>query len=172
MKHITYTLVFTAFVSALAYYALGHPSRGRVERLQSERAELEARNDALRKENEDLERTVVALRDDPRLAERRARDVAGLSRPDELIFTFQRAQAPGEVAVKLDVSPERIVLAGRELAIGDLSGSLASLRRDLPGAQLNVHYAKGVDALARQRVRDIVDASPLAPATYDDTTTR
>ncbi len=172
MKHITYTLVFTAFVSALAYYALGHPSRGRVERLQSERAQLESRNDELREENQDLERVVVALRDDPRLAERRARAVAGLSRPDELIFSFQRAESPGEVAVKLDVSPEGAMLAGREIAISDLAAALSGLRRDLPGAQLTVKYAEGVDALARQRVHDIVESSPLSPATYEEHTKR
>lgn len=170
MKHLTLTLIAVTVISGIAYYVLTHPNRAEVDRLRGELDQLEARNDALRASNTELEREVVALRDDPRLAERRARSAAGLAKPDELIFKFER---PGEqgavpVEVRLEVAPQKITLAGHALTVEDLPGELTELREQLPSAHLEVVFDEELGPIARQRIRDLVDASPLAPATYRD----
>lgn len=167
MKHLTLTLVVTAVISAIAYYVLTHPTRDQAERLQTELAELEARNDEIRRQNQALREQVVALRDDPRLAERRARQSGGLVKPGELIFKFERpGQEATPVEVQLVARPGQLQLAGADVVPSHLPDALTDLREQLPGAQLQVVFDPKLGPVARQRVRDLVEGSPLAPATY------
>ncbi|MEM1348729.1 MAG: hypothetical protein AAGI01_09255, partial [Myxococcota bacterium] len=108
----------------------------------------------------------IALRDDPRLAERRARESAGLVKPDELVFQFDREQDPQTIAVELRATEDALVLAGEEVSAAALDAKLGELREHVDGAHLTVVFTEDTSALRRQRVRDIVDASALAPAIY------
>lgn len=169
MKQLTLTLVVLAVISSIAYYTLTHPNRGEVDRLNGELSQLEAQNDSLRDANKELEREVIALREDPRLAERRAREVAGLARPDELIFKFEKPESDAlPVEVRLDVKPQKITLAGETVGVSDLPAALELLSERLPDARVEVVYAKPLGAIARQRIEDIVSASPIEHARYTE----
>lgn len=60
----------------------------RYRALKTELAEVERINDELRREIEQRQREVEALRDDPAAIERIARDELGMIRNDEILFQF------------------------------------------------------------------------------------
>lgn len=159
---LAFVLAFTAVVCGLVYFVFSHPGLERLEKLERELGELEVRNEALAEENEELERQIVALREDPRLAERRARESVGMARPDELVFQFDEADENHSVRVWLKVEPEAMELAGRPVEIEELAGELESLHRQIPGAHLEVTVDEEVGPIQKQQVVDIVEESPLA----------
>lgn len=168
MKHIILTFIFTGIIAVLAYYTLTHPNRDRVKRLDMELIKLRHKNEKLDSQNAKLRRKVVALRDDPRLAERRARESARLAKPDELIFEFQSATTPQHVQVKLEVNAHGPTLAGRKVTLKKLGDALHTLHQQVPGAHLTVFFTPEVSALERQRVRDTLGASSLKSIAYKD----
>ncbi len=161
-------LVFVTVVCGLVYFVFTHSSLDRFEELESELSKLEAQNDELATRNDELQRQILALRDDPRLAERRARESAGMARPEELIFQFDDGDEPTAVQVRLRVSTDSLELAGEPLEITDLEGRLESLAADLPRARLRVGVDDDVGPIERQRVVDIVESSPLGPGNWED----
>jgi cell division protein FtsB len=167
MKKVAITLLVLAVISGAAYYVFTHPGLDRAERLESEVAKLREENRKLADKNDRLEERVVALKEDPRLAERKVRESIGFVRPDELIFQFEEPDEAVEVNVVLDVRKDELELAGQKIRIGDLASSLEALREDVPTASLTVSFDEDADALRRQRVRDVVEKSALAPAAYE-----
>lgn len=165
---LTVMLVFVTVVCGLVYFVFTHPSVDRIEELESELGDLEAQNEELEERNEDLERQITALRDDPRVAERRARESRGMVRPEELIFQFEEDDDPAAVQVPLKVGPERLELAGEILKMAELDARLVELADDLPRAELQVDVEDEVGPIERQRVVDIVEDSPLGPGQWDD----
>ncbi len=168
MKRLGLTLLVLAIISGTAYYVFTSPSLDQAERLQREVGKLRAQNHALADKNQRLEREVVALRDDPRLAERKARESSGLARPNEVVFQFDKPDKAVEVSVMLKVHPKSLELAGKKLHVDRLDQGLVALKKDVPHAHLSVKFDAKVDALRQQRVRDIVGQSPLAKAEYVD----
>jgi cell division protein FtsB len=166
MKHLILTLMAITLISSIAYYTLTHPNRDEVGRLRGELSQLESRNESMRVQNQGLERKILALRDDPRLAERRARESAGLAKPHELIFKFDTPEAPQAVQVSLEVSPKKISLAGREVALDKLQKELGMLQHNIPNAALEVRFDDALGPIARQRIQDMVESSPLENVTY------
>ncbi|MGM0558864.1 MAG: FtsB family cell division protein [Myxococcota bacterium] len=167
MKKVALTLLVLAVISGAAYYVFTHPGLDRAERLEGEVAKLREENRELADKNERLEDRVVALKDDPRLAERKVRESIGFVRPDELIFQFEEPDEEIEVNVVLDVREDELELAGQKIRMADLAKSLDALREDVPTATLTVSFDEQADALRRQRVRDVVEDSALAPAEYE-----
>ncbi|RAL20975.1 hypothetical protein DL240_14995 [Lujinxingia litoralis] len=162
-------LTFVAVVCGLAYYVLTHPSVEKLEVLRGELAQLEEQNEHLADKNRRLEREIVALRDDPRLAERRARERVGLARPDELIFQFETPEEAPRVRVRLRVPQEgEAELAGKPVEIDGLAPALAELRQEMPHAELVVWISEDVGPLLHQQIIDVVDASPMAPARIEE----
>lgn len=168
MKHLTLTLIVITLISSIAYYTLTHPNREEVGRLRGELDNLEARNESMRVQNQGLERKILALRDDPRLAERRARESAGLAKPHELIFKFDRPEAPKAVRVLLEVSPKKISLAGRDVPLDKLNKELGVLQENVPNAKLEVRFDEALGPIARQRIQDMLDSSPFENVSYAD----
>ncbi len=166
MKRIALTLFLAGSFSALAYYVWTHPNRGRLERLRGEHRQLERKNDRLAEKNDELRREIVAMREDPRLAERRARARGGLARPDELIVQFDEPAESRKLQVELRVEPAGLVLAGERLEVEQLAGELARLHEQLAGARLTVTFAEQVGPLRKERIIEVVDDSKLAPARY------
>lgn len=146
-------------LASVTYFVMTHPNLEKLEHLNGELAKLKSENDKLAEQNAKLETEILALRDDPRLAERRAREAAGLARPNEVIYQFEEPEAPIEVAVKMVVTTDGIELAGKEVALDDLTAALAELRRQLPGARVELDVADGVDPIRRQRIEDVVEAA-------------
>ena len=167
MKKVAITLLVLAVISGAAYYVFTHPGLDRAERLESEVAKLREENRKLADKNEELEERVVALKEDPRLAERKVRESIGFVRPDELIFQFEKPDEEVEVNVVLEVGEDELELAGQKIRVADLAESLKALQKDVPTASLTVAFGEKTDALRRQRVRDVVEASELAPARYE-----
>lgn len=161
MKRALVAIALVVALASLAYWVTTHSNVDRVEHLQTELELLEGENDKLAETNRDLERTITALRDDPRLAERRAREEASLARPGETIYQFESPEEPIQVAVNLEVAIEDVKLAGKKVQVEDLPEALDELKRQVPGATLQINYDDDVDAIGRQRITDIVDASPL-----------
>ena len=168
MTRVIVTVIVVTVVCAVGYYVFTHPNLGQVERLGDELEGLKSQNRALEAQNVALEKKIVALRDDPRLAERRARETVGLARPGEIIFQFEEPSEVVQVQVRLVVQQEKLELAGKKIAPTDLESALIMLRKEISGARLLVVFSKDADAILRQRITDIVDASPLAPAEYDE----
>ena len=167
MKRIAITLSLVAVFSALAYYVMTHPDLERVEKLRREYQSLEKQNDRLAAKNKKLRRQIVALRKDPRLAERRARERSGMARPDELVVQFEDGEESADrLKVELTVEVDRLRLAGETVEVGKLEGALEEMHRDLPEASLTVTFDTDVGPLRKERVIDIVDQSKLAPAKY------
>lgn len=162
MKHVALTLCVVALFCAASYYVLTHPNLEQVERLTQEYEQLEAQNNQLAQQNSELERKIVALRDDPRLAKRRAREAVALAKPNEMIFQFEAPEESVAVRVHLRVDSDSAQLAGNTVKLSDLAQGLVTLRHELPAAQLVVQIDDTVSAIRRQKVIDIVDASPFA----------
>lgn len=170
MKRIAITLSLVAAFSALAYYILTHPSQDRVRKLEREFQKLKRQNDELAEENETLRRKIVALRDDPRLAERQARARGGLARPDELIMQFQQNEGSDRQAlqVEMTVGTDQVTVAGEQVSVDRLADRLEQLAGELANAKLTVMFDDAVGPLRKERVIGIVDKSQLAPANYRD----
>ena len=161
-------LVFVTVVCALVYAIFTHPGVDRLEVLQAELDELQTQNRQLAERNDELERQILALRDDPRLAERRARESVGLARPGELIFQFEEDDEEVTMHVWLEVDDDELRLAGQPVELADLGEELEGLDTRLPTAALNVEVDDEVGPVERQRVVDIVEASPLGPGQWVD----
>ncbi len=161
-------LVFVTVVCGLVYFVLTHPSLDRLQELETELSHLEAQNQELADRNAELERQILALRDDPRLAERRARESVGMARPHELIFQFDEEDGPTSILVHLEVRAQGLELAGEEIEMAQLEDRLAGLAEELPGAELRVRVDESVGPIERQRVVDIVEASRLGPGKWED----
>lgn len=160
MKRALWAIFGVLLFAGLTYYVMTHPNLDKLDRLRGELDKLEAENARLADQNAELEREIVALRDDPRLAERRARESGGLARPGEVIFQFEEPQKPIEVDVKMVVTTDTIELAGKEVTVDDLPDALAELRRQLPGARVRIEVDEGVDPIRRQRIMDVVEEAP------------
>ncbi|RDV36984.1 hypothetical protein DV096_15850 [Bradymonadaceae bacterium TMQ3] len=162
-------LTFAAVVCGLVYFVLTNPSVERLEVLRAEQAQLQEQNERLAEKNRKLEREIVALRDDPRLTERRARERVGLARPDEVIFQFEGPEETQRVQVRLRVDEQGTAeLAGRPVAVGELGGALRELRQEMPHSELVVWISEEVGPLLHQQIIDVVDASPMAPARIEE----
>lgn len=164
MKRALWTIFGLVGLSVLTYFVLTHDNLDRVDHLRGELQKLEDQNHALAQENKRLEETVRALRDDPRLAERRAR-AAGLARPGEVIYQFEEPEKPVAVQVILKVGSDAFDLAGKTVTLKELDDALAELKSQLPGATLKVDYKDDVDAILKQQVIDAVEASPFGDPT-------
>ena len=166
MKRLGLTLLVLAVISGIAYYVFTHPNLDRAERLEREVDKLRDQNQELADKNDRLQRKVVALRDDPRLAERKARESGGLARPNEVVFQFDKPEQQLEVSVSLKVGADELELAGKKLTVDQLAKGLAAVDKDVPNARLRVSFDDEVDALRQQKVRDAVAKSPLSDAEY------
>lgn len=166
MKRLGLTLLVLMMLSGVAYYVFTHENIERAERLEQEVEKLRQQNRELAAENAQMSRQVVALRDDPRLAERRARADSRLARPGEVIFKFGEPEEPLQVHVLLAVGADTMQLAGDTLGMEQLLAGLNQLQRDVPHARLQVRFDAGADVLRRQRVRDLVAESALGQAEY------
>ena len=60
------------------------------------------------------------------------------------------------------VTTDGIELAGKAVQMDDLPNALAELRRQLPGARVEVDVSDGVDPIRRQRIMDAVQAPEKA----------
>ncbi len=161
-------LVFIGVVLGAIYFVFSHPAQDRLEELERELQQLQAQNESLADENQDLERQILALRDDPRVAERRAREAVGLARPEELIFQFDEPRQETSVQVRLQVGTEHLELAGRVVELPDLAEQLQILQEQIPQMTLSVTVDDDVGPIERQRVIDIVEESPLGPVRWGD----
>ena len=164
MKHMFLTFAALTIITSIAYYTLTHSNHQEVERLQREHAQLEARNTQMKRQNHELEQQVIALRDDPRLAEKRAREAGNLAKPHELVYKFEddSDKALG-MQVKLMVSPSKVELAGQPVQPEELPAALERLASQIPDAYLEVTYDDALGPIARQRIQDILAQSPLKP---------
>ncbi len=159
MKRALWAIFGVIVVTSITYFVMTHPNLEKLARLNGELEKLRGQNTALAGQNTKLEEEILALRDDPRLAERRAREDAGLARPGEVIYQFDEPEKPIEVAVTMNVTTDGIELAGKAVAIDDLADALTELRRQLPGARVEIDVADGVDPIQRQRIEDEVAAA-------------
>lgn len=160
MKRALWAIVGVLLIAGLTYFVMSHENLEKVERLRGELDELQKQNDQLASQNEKLEQEILALRDDPRLAERRAREAAGLARPGEVIYQFEEPEKPIEVEVRLVVTTKGIELAGKSVELDDLGAALEELRRQLPAAKVDVRMDEEVDPIRRQKIMDVVEALP------------
>ena len=156
MKRALWALFGVLVLAAITYFVMTHPNLDKLEHLNGELQKLKKENEKLAAQNAKLTDEIVALRDDPRLAERRAREASGLARPGEVIYQFEAPAAPIEVAVKMVVTNEAIELAGKKVALDDLADALMELKRQLPGARVELDVADGVDPIRTQRIEDVV----------------
>lgn len=162
MKHLTVVLLLMSLISGLSYFVLTHPSRQEAKRLRGDLAQIQQKNQTVKQENALLERQVVALRDDPRLAERRARESAGLARPGELIYQFEAPRRRAGVTVELRASADGVLrLAGETTAASELPKRLNALHKALPDARLKVFIHADINPLDRQRIEDLIQTSPV-----------
>lgn len=159
MKRALWAIFGVLMIAGLTYYVMTHPNLDKVDHLQGELKKLQDQNSELAGQNVALEKEIQALRDDPRLAERRAREAAGLARPNEVIYQFEQPDKPIKVGVKLVVTNDGMELAGKEVMVDDLPDALAELRRQLPGAKVEVDVDEAVDPIRRQRIMDAVGAA-------------
>lgn len=159
MKRALWAIFAILVVTVITHYVANHPGLEKLDRLEGELAKLQAENEALAGENERLEVAILALRDDPRLAERRARESAGLARPHEVIYQFEEPQVPLKVAVQMVVTTNGIELAGKKVALSDLTAALDELRVMVPGAHVVLDVKEGVDPIERQRIEDVLAAA-------------
>lgn len=166
MKRLGLTILVLSIISVTTYYVFTHENIERAEKIEQEVNELRRQNRELAEQNKKMARKVVALRDDPRLAERKARANSRLARPDEVIFQFGKPEETLEVSVRLTVGADSLRLAGKTILIDQLKQGLKTLHADVPSAKLQVEFDEKVNPLREQRVRDLVAASVLAPAEF------
>ena len=162
MKHLFWTSFLGIVIAGLGMFTVTHPNHDESKRLKRELAHIQAQNAELERQNAQLEVQVVALRDDPRLAQRRARAQARLAKPHELIFQFEPDRAPSAVSVTLHAGPGQILLAGKPLRPSEVTPALNQLHKRLPKVTLGVEFDPMLDEIAKQRIRDFVAASTLA----------
>lgn len=161
MKRALWSIIGIISVASLLYYVLRHENIERATHLQTELSRLEGENQQLSDENVRLQRRILALRDDPRLAERRAREAGRMAKPNEVIYQFDSEKKAETIEVLLIISPDRCQLAGKTQDCRTLTAALLKLGTEIPTASLAVSYKEGVDAIERQRVKDAIAAAKI-----------
>jgi cell division protein FtsB len=159
MKRALWAISGVLVFAAITSFVMTHPNLEKLEHLNGELEKLKRENDKLAGQNANLEKEIHALRDDPRLAERRAREAAGLARPGEVIYQFEEPEKPIEVAVKMVVTTDGMELAGKSVKLDELASALEELRRQLPGARVELDVKEGVDPIQRQKIEDVIAAA-------------
>ena len=86
---ISLAWVIAIGIGYLPYHAYGPSGVGRAMRLRREAEHLRDGNARLRRENVDLRAKIIRMRNDPKAAERVARDELGLVGPNDLVFQFE-----------------------------------------------------------------------------------
>ena len=162
MKHLLWTSLLLILIAGLGMFTMTHANHDESKRLRKELAYIQAQNAEYERQNAQLGVQVIALRDDPRLAQRRARAQARLAKPHELIFQFEPERAHSAVSVTLHASPRSISLAGKPLKPSEVTPALNQLHKRLPQVTLGVEFDPMLDEIARQRIRDFIAASTLA----------
>lgn len=92
LKWILRLTLAAALAVGLGYVpfaAFGPDGVARALRMEQDLSGLEEKNDALRKENKELQRQVEGLRKNRGALERVARDELGLVRPEDIVFLFE-----------------------------------------------------------------------------------
>ena len=90
---IALALLVLGLLSYLPYHVVKHDSGQEYQRLKAEVENMKAGNERLREQNTRLRMRIDALRTDPRLLERQARERLLVARPDETILIFPPDQA-------------------------------------------------------------------------------
>src|SRR5690606_40179320 len=96
-RAIAWTLPFGLLIISIVSVPLGildEEGLPRYRALKSELAEVERINERLRREIQQRQREVDALRSDPAAIERIARDEPGMIREDEILFQFPECRRP------------------------------------------------------------------------------
>ncbi len=85
-------MTFLIFVLSLGYYVASSGDSKDYQRLLEDSATLKEGNDTLRAENDALRETIVGLRRDHRVIERRIRDDLGKVRRDEIMILLNQPE--------------------------------------------------------------------------------
>lgn len=85
---IALALLVLGLLSYLPYHVVKHDSGQEYQRLKAEVEKMKAGNERLREDNTRLRLRIDALRTDPRLLERQARERLLVARPDEKVLIF------------------------------------------------------------------------------------
>ncbi len=89
---IAMALFVLGLLTYLPYHVVKHDSRMEHKRLTVEVDNMKAGNEVLRRENERLRMRIEAIRSDPRLLERRARERLLMAHPEEKILVFPKEE--------------------------------------------------------------------------------
>lgn len=93
-SRIAMALLVLALVTTIPYYIVKNRGRAEHQRVAAEVEVMREGNEALRLDNARQRRKLQALRTDPRLIERRARDRLNLARPDDVVLVFEPEVRP------------------------------------------------------------------------------
>ena len=162
MKYIVIVACAGIVSIAAASFTFGHDNRSEATRLSKELKQLDAQNTQLKQQNNRLHDRVIALRDDPRLAERRARESGKLARKNELIFQFNDKPTAQTVAVTLKLKPQKLILAGQPVEPKALKTQLTQLKSRFDVVNLTVEHPSDIDMVRKQQVMDLVKQANLA----------
>lgn len=91
---------------------------------------LKSENNTLSAKNLRLQKEIHALQNDPRVIERRAREIAPLVKENELLYQFKKDDKTHEIEVDVVVKKGQIMVGGKSANITSLPDLLREMKQE------------------------------------------
>lgn len=157
MKLAIWAMGSVFIFSTIVVWVMTHPNRDRAADMSSELAKLHEQNDDLSSQNKRLTRDVEALRNDPRIIARKAREVGPYVGPNEYVVQFKPADTKKPVEVLIRAETDHVSVAGKKLNDEQLKTALATQASEIEGARFVLEHHKEVEQARIDSLRSVVN---------------
>ena len=157
MKLSLWVIVSIFILSSAVFWVMSHPNRDKAISMEEDLMKLKAQNASLDAKNKKLQKEILAIQSDPRVVERRARELAPLVKKNEKIYQFRTDNEVREVEVAVVVKADTINVGGNETTLTDLPMLLQKMKGETKEAIFTLSIKEDkIDAAKKERLKEII----------------
>ena len=157
MKLSLWVIVSIFILSSAVFWVMSHPNRDKATAMEEDLVKLKAQNASLDAKNKKLQKEILAIQSDPRVVERRAREIAPLVKKNEKIYQFKTDNEVREVEVAIVIKAETITVGGNKTSLSDLPILLKKMKAETKEAIFTLSIKEDkIDAAKKERLQEIV----------------
>lgn len=157
MKLSLWVIVSIFILSSAVYWVMSHPNRDKATAMEQDLTKLKAENASLDAKNKKLQKEILAIQSDPRVVERRAREIAPLVKKNEKIYQLRTDTEIREVEVAVVIKADKITVGGNQTTLTDLPALLQKMKKETKEAIFKLNIKEdNIDATKEKRLNEIV----------------
>ncbi len=158
MKLSLWVIVSIFILSSAVYWVMSHPNRDKAIAMEEDLMKLKEQNASLDAKNKKLQREILAIQSDPRVVERRAREIAPLVKKNEKIYQIKVDNKVREVEVAVVIKGDTIVVGGNHTTMTDLPILLKKMKTETKEAIFTLSIKDDqIDVGKRKRLKGIIN---------------